>query len=149
MWRTDSLEKTLMLGGLGAGGEGDDREWDCWMASSTHWTWVWVNSGSWWWIGKCGVLKFMGSQRVAHDWPTELNWTELLDIWISSLEKCLFRSSTHVFVWAVCFFYYWTVWAAYIVWRKNHLSDISFANISSCSESYLLISFFYLLYKSF
>ena len=60
--------------GLGAGGEGDDRGWDGGMASSTRWTWVWVNSGSWWWTGRPGVLRFMGSQRVGHDWATELNW---------------------------------------------------------------------------
>ena len=60
--------------GLGAGGEGDDREWDGWMASSTRWTWVWMNSGSWWWTGRPGVLQFMGSQGVGHDWATELNW---------------------------------------------------------------------------
>ena len=60
--------------GLGAGGEGDDRGWDGWMASLTWWTWVWVNSGSWWWTGRPGVLRFMGSQRVGHDWATELNW---------------------------------------------------------------------------
>ena len=59
--------------GLGAGGEGDDRGWDGWMASPTRWTWVWVNSGSWWWTGKPGVLRFVGSQRVGHDWATELN----------------------------------------------------------------------------
>ena len=62
--------------GLGAGGEGDDRGWDGWMASPTLWTWVWVNSGSWWWTGRPGVLQFMGSWRVGHDWVTELNWTE-------------------------------------------------------------------------
>ena len=56
--------------GLGAGGEGDDRGWDGWMASPTWWTWVWVDSG------RPGVLQFMGSQRVGHDWATELNWTE-------------------------------------------------------------------------
>ena len=61
--------------GLGAGGEGDDRGWDGWMASLTRWTWVWVNSGSWWWTGRPGVLWFMGSQRIGHDWATELNWT--------------------------------------------------------------------------
>ena len=61
--------------GLGVGGEGDDREWDGWMASLTWWTWVWVNSGSWWWAGRPGVLRFMGSQRVRHDWATELNWS--------------------------------------------------------------------------
>ena len=53
-----------------------DRGWDGWMASLTRWTWVWVNSGSWWWRGRPGVLRFMGSQRVGHDWATELNWTD-------------------------------------------------------------------------
>ena len=55
--------------------ERDDRGWDGWMASLTWWTWVWVNSRSWWWTGRPGVLWFMGSQRVGHDWATELNWT--------------------------------------------------------------------------
>ena len=59
---------------LKAGGEGDDRGWDGGMASATRWTWVWVNSGSWWWTGSPGMLQFMGSQRVRHDWVTELNW---------------------------------------------------------------------------
>ena len=59
-------------------GEGDGRGWDGWMASPTQWTWVWVNSGSWWWTGRPGMLKSMGSQRVGHDWVTELNWTEHL-----------------------------------------------------------------------
>ena len=59
---------------LKVGGEGDDRGWDGWMASPTQWTWVWVNSGSWWWTGKPGVLQSLGSQRVRHDWVTELNW---------------------------------------------------------------------------
>ena len=69
-------KKLWCWGELGAGGKGDDRGWDGWMASPTRWTWVWVNSGSWWWIGRPGVLRFMGSQRVGHDWATELNWTE-------------------------------------------------------------------------
>ena len=76
MRRVDSLEKTLVLGGIRGGGEGDDRGWGGWMASPTRWTWVWVNSGSWWWTGRPGVLQFMGSQRVGHNWATELNWTE-------------------------------------------------------------------------
>jgi len=59
---------------LRAGGEGDDRGWDGWMASPTQWTWVWVDSGSWWWTGKTGVLQSMGLQRVGRDWVTELNW---------------------------------------------------------------------------
>ena len=62
---------------LKAGGEVDDRGWDGWMASLIQWTWVWVNSGSWWWTRRCGVLQSMGSQRVGHNWATELNWTEL------------------------------------------------------------------------
>ena len=62
--------------GLGAGGEGDDRGWDGWMASLTRWTWVWVNSGSWWWTGRPGVLRFMGSQRVRHGWATDLIWSD-------------------------------------------------------------------------
>ena len=61
---------------LKVGGEGDDRGWDGWMVSLTQWTWVWVNSRSWWWIGRPGVLQSMGSQRVRHDWLTEPNWTE-------------------------------------------------------------------------
>ena len=74
MRRVDSLEKTWYWQGLGAGGEGDDRGWDGWMASPTRWAWVWVSSGSWWWTRRPGGLWFMGSQRVGHNWPTELNW---------------------------------------------------------------------------
>ena len=58
---------------LRAGGEGDDRGWDGWMASLTQWTWVWVDSRSWWWTGRPGVFWFMGSQKVGCDWATELN----------------------------------------------------------------------------
>ena len=62
---------------LKAGGEGDNRGWDGWMASPIQWTWVWVNSGSWWWTGRPGVLQSMGLQRIGHDWATELNWLTL------------------------------------------------------------------------
>ena len=55
--------------------EGDDRGWDGQIASLSQWRWIWVNSRSWWWKGKCRVLQSMGSQRVGHDWVTELNWT--------------------------------------------------------------------------
>ena len=68
--------------------EGDDRGWDGWMASPTQWTWVWVNSRSWWWTGRPGVLWFMGSQRIGHDWATELNWTEWLIMCLSILHLC-------------------------------------------------------------
>ena len=74
MRRTDLLEKTLMLGKI-EGGRRRGRQrrgWDGWMASPTQWMWVWVNSGSWWWTGRPGVLQSMGSQRVGHDWATEL-----------------------------------------------------------------------------
>ena len=74
--RADSLEKTLMLRGIRAEGEGDDTGWDGWMASLTQWTWVWVNSRSLLWTRRPGMLRFMGSQIVRHDWATELNWTE-------------------------------------------------------------------------
>ena len=67
-------KRSLCWEGLRAGGEGDDRGWDGWMASPIRWTWVWVNSGSWWWTERPGVLQLMGSQIVGHDWATELNW---------------------------------------------------------------------------
>ena len=72
--RAGLLEKTQTLERLKAGGEGDNRGWDGWMASLTQWTWVWANFGSWWWTRRSGVLQSMGSQRVWHDWM--LNWTE-------------------------------------------------------------------------
>ena len=75
MWRVDSLEKTLMLGGIGDR-RGRGRPRMRWLDGITdRWTWVWVNSGRWWWTGWPGVLWFLGSQRVGHDWATELNWT--------------------------------------------------------------------------
>ena len=77
MQRVDSLEKTLMLGGIGGRKR---RGWPRmrWLDGITDsMDMVWVNSGSWWWTGRPGVLQFMGSQRVGHDWATELNWTFL------------------------------------------------------------------------
>ena len=75
MWRTGSLEKTLMLGKTEGRRRRGDRGWDGWMASLTWRTWVWARSGSWWWTGRPGVLQTMESQRVRHKWGTELNWT--------------------------------------------------------------------------
>ena len=72
MWITDSLEKTLMLGKI----EGRRRRGQQRMASPTRWTWVWANSGSWWWTGKPGMLQSMGSQRFGHDWATDLKCDE-------------------------------------------------------------------------
>ena len=67
-------------------GEGDNRGWDGWMETLTQWTWVWVNSRSWWWTGRPDVLQFMGSQRVGHNWAIELNWTWSID-WIQFWSK--------------------------------------------------------------
>ena len=78
MWELTPWKRPWCWKGLGVGGEGDDRGWDVWMASLTRWTWVWVNSGSWWWTGRPSVLRFMGSQRVEHDWATELNHYNLV-----------------------------------------------------------------------
>ena len=69
MWKRPWCWETLRIEG-----ERDDRGWDCWMASLTQWRWVWVNSGSWWWTGRPGMLQSMGSQRVGHDLS---DWTEL------------------------------------------------------------------------
>ena len=92
MWRTDSFEKTLMLGRIESGRR---RGWQSmrWMAWLTQWTWVWVNSESWWWTGKPGVLQSSWLQRAGHDWATELNWTELnpfelyLDFWSTEMVR--------------------------------------------------------------
>ena len=59
---------------LKVGGEGNNRGWDGWMTSLTQCTWVWVNSGNWWWTGRPSVLQSMGSQITGHNWATELNW---------------------------------------------------------------------------
>ena len=93
---------------LKAGGEGDDRGWDGWMASPIQWPRVWASSRSWWWTGKLGMLQSMGSQRVGHDWETEL---------MSSLQKCLFSFFVHFFLLGCLFFWYWAAWAAYVFWR--------------------------------
>ena len=89
MQRVDSLEKTLMLGGIGGRRRRGQQRMRWLDASRTRWTWVWVNSGSWWWTGRPGVLWFTGSQRVGHDWATELNWIEIIYFFFCFL--CLWR----------------------------------------------------------
>ena len=107
MQRADSLEKTLMLGGTGGRRR---RGWEGWTASLTRWMWVQVNSRSWWWTERPGVLQFMGSQRVGHDWVTELNWCSFYacfwrvfiinGYWILSND---FLASTDIIIWFLSF----------------------------------------------
>ena len=80
MQRADSLEKTLMLRKIGGRRRREWQRMSDWMSSLTLWTWLWVNSGIYWWTGRPGVLRFMGPQRVRHDWATELNWTDA-NVW--------------------------------------------------------------------
>ena len=77
-----------LIGRLKVGGQGDNRGWDGWMASLTQWTKVWVTSRCWWWTVKPDVLQYMGSQRVGHDWVTELNWGEIKELFLeNSMDK--------------------------------------------------------------
>ena len=85
----DSLQKTLMLGGIGARRRRGRQRMRWWMTSLTRWTWIWVNSGRWWWTGRHDVLQFMGLQRVGHDWAIELNWTEVIKTEAISCKKCV------------------------------------------------------------
>ena len=97
IWRTDSFVKTLILGKTEGGKRRDDRGWDGSMASPTQWTWVWVNSRSWWWTGKPGVLQCMGLKGVRHDWATELNWTEM---WLGRLLSNIVMNE-HTYTWTI------------------------------------------------
>ena len=94
---------------LKAGGEGDDRGLDGWMASLTPWTWVWVNSRSWWWTGRPGMLQSMGLQTAGHDWGTELNWYESLSVPGPFVEKGVLSPTkypiTHVEISWRCVYY--------------------------------------------
>ena len=89
MLRTYSFEKTP---------EGDDRGWDGWMASPTQQTWVWMNSRSWWWTGRPGMLQSMGSQRVRQDWVTELNWRVALQWCVSFCCTAKWISSMYTYI---------------------------------------------------
>jgi len=111
--------------GLGAGGEGDDRGWDGWMASWTWWTWVWMNSRSWWWTGRPGVLRFMGSQWVGHDWATELSWTDS-DWCVVKQLYCNKNFKTDMM--AITF--------SFIIWQRNkRTSNNSNVSVDSPSQS--------------
>ena len=104
---------------LRAGREGDDKGWDGWMASSTQWTWVWVNSRSWWQTGRPGMWQSVGSQRVRHDWETELNWTEHCEqasSWNTLHPPWCFKSSS-----TRCPSVSWWVMSTQIPWWMWHL----------------------------
>ena len=116
--------------GLGAVGERDFRGWDGWMASRTRWTRVWVNSGSWWWTGRPGVLRFMGLQRVGHDWATELNWTELT-IGIPTVPT-LRRIKWDNYLSCLD-----TVWPKYMLLDYHSLSPLILTTSNPCSLTYV------------
>ena len=103
MWRADLFEKPLMLGEIEGRRRRGDRGWGGWMASLTWWTWVWVNSGSWWWTGRPSVMWFMGSRRVRHNWASELNWSVCVSAPISQSHLALL-ASMHLFSASVCLF---------------------------------------------
>ena len=96
---------------LRTGGEGDNRGGDGWMASPTQWTWVWVDSGSWWWTGRPGMLRFMGSQRVGHNWVTELNWMLNFAIWYwnTFINKCGYAIHRFNAYFSLFFFCQWLI----------------------------------------
>ena len=102
MQRTDSFEKTLMLGKIEGRKRRGRQRMHGWMASPTQWTWVWVNSGSWWWTGRPGVLQSVGLQTVRHDWVTELNIKFMLCYSVSVplciINNFLFKSRITVYL---------------------------------------------------
>ena len=89
MQRTDYLKRPWCWERFKAGGKEDDRGWDGWMPSPTRWTWVWVNSRSWWWTGKPCMLQSMGSQRVRHDWIDRLSINNSFPWWLRWQRICL------------------------------------------------------------
>ena len=147
MWRTDSLEKTLMRGKIEGRRRRENRGWDGWMASLTQLTWVWVNSGSWWWAGRPGVLQSMGWQRVGHEWATELNWSKLewemspIVWWLAyslvlptflEISRSFLGQSVNVFVVLL----YWHYKYKFPLWPLHHF--VYLAGIHETTSFYLI-----------
>ena len=103
MRRADSFEKTLMLGKI-EGRRRRGRQRMRWSCPPTQWTWVWVNSGSWWWMGRPGVLQSMASQRVRHDWETELDWNLYSHIYTFAPEIKFHQ--THLAIYDAVYFHF-------------------------------------------
>ena len=99
------------------------------LASPTRWTWVWVNSGSWWWTGMPGVLQFMGLQRVGYDWATELNWTETITALLISYTSIqnkkffFFKETTATTVYFMHFLYFFCVLPPHLMWTHPKFHD--------------------------
>ena len=107
--------------GLGAGGEGDDRGWDGWMASLTRWTWVWASSESGWWTGRPSALQSMGSQRFGYNWATELNWKTAVNIQqrYFGLHLCLWMKKIHNFLSVWNFIVIYCIFSSILWWRHG------------------------------
>ena len=129
---TDSLKRTWCWERLKAGGEGDDRGWDGWMASLTPWTGVWARFGDWWWTGKSSTLQSMGSQRVGHDWATELNWTErfILNVFSKLLKKLFIWLKDNCFTEFSCFLSNFYTSDLIVCWAQSCLSLCDLVNCS-------------------
>jgi len=108
---------------LRPGGEGDNRGWDSWMASPTQWTWVWVDSRSWWWTGRPGVLRFMGLQRVRGNWATELNFAfHFLSFHVSFKWTVLYHSVFSIYLektewWKKCILFPLFSWLSHSIFE--------------------------------
>ena len=142
------LKRLWCWEGLGTGGEGDSRGWDGWMASRTRWTWVWVNSGRWSWTGRPGVLRFMGSQRVGHDWATEVNTVDdskfrttisLYIILFKSWGFSLIKNNSYWY-WALTLdqVSWWTFYKFYLIFTIEPPRDSLSLNVYSFTEIKLI-----------
>jgi len=130
MGRTDSLEKTLMLGNIEGRRNRGQQRMSCWMASPTWWIWVWAGSESWWWTRKPGVLQSMGSQRVGQDWATELNWN--------------LSWSSVSFSWTIPFLE--PLHQSNLSRSSYHQAGLPWYTTSSCQLSVLNIIYIYIIY---